>query len=235
MSNFYNFSSDMIDIYLLLLDGSSSMEDDESNVCKGLRLFKESFDDFYLANSIVVSICRFDDDFYPGDFRPVREMDTHYSTKGRTALNYSICKSADLLSSYVREVVRRTGVTPTVTFVCFSDGRPCADRMSFEQGQAAIERMNMAKYTTAFAAFGGEISSQYGKDLGFVANVDVTQRSALLNFLGVELSNSCKEQSQSYKSLGENFFSQTAEKSQSQEYSQTTAQALEDNSWIDEI
>lgn len=235
MSNFYNFSSDKIDIYLLLLDGSSSMEDDEDNVCKGLRLFKESFDDFYLANSIVVSVCRFDDEFYPGDFRPVREMDTHYSTRGRTALNYSLVKSADLLTSYVREVARRTGLTPKVTFVCFSDGHPCGDRMYTEDGKAAIERMNCAKYTTAFAAFGGEINSQFGRDMGFVANVDVTQRSALLNFLGVELSNSCKEQSQSLKSLGSSFFSQAIEKSQSQEYSQTTAQALEDNSWIDEI
>lgn len=235
MSNYFNFSSDRIDIFLILLDGSSSMEDDESNVRKGLTLFKESFNGFYLANSIVVSVCSFDDDFYRGDFRPVREMETGYSTRGRTALNYAIVKASEFLNDYVREVVRQTGVTPKVTFVCFSDGHPCGDRMYPDDGREAIKKMNYSGVTTAFAAFGGEINAQYGKDMGFMATIDVTKREDLLNFLGVELSNSCKEQSQSLKALGANFFSQAVEKSQSQEYSQTTAQALEDNSWIDEI
>lgn len=235
MANFYDFSSDKINIYLLLLDASGSMRDDANNVCKGLQLFKESFNDFYLANSIVVSVCRFNGEFYPGEFRPVKEMDTYYSTGGATALNYAISESADLLSSYVHEVVRRTGVTPKVTFVCFSDGEPCYDKMSDEQGRAAVEKMNYSRVTTGFAAFGEEIGSKYGRDMRFIANVDVTNRNALLNFLGVELSNSCKEQSQSLKSLGSNFFSQATERSESQNYSQTTAQALDDNAWIDEI
>lgn len=235
MSNYFNFSSDKIDIFLLLLDSSGSMDDDVGNVRKGLQLFRESFNGFYLANSIVVSVCRFDDNFYPGDFRPVMEMDTSYSTDGRTALNYALVKTGEYLNEYVREVVRRTGVTPKVTLVCFSDGHPCGDRMYTSDGKDAIKKMNYAGVTTAFAAFGGEINAQYGKDMGFMATIDVTKREDLLNFLGVELSNSCKEQSQSLKALGANFFSQAVEKSQSQEYSQVTAQALEDNSWIDEI
>ncbi len=235
MSNYFNFSSDKIDIFMLLLDGSGSMDDDVQNVRKGLTMFQESFEGFYLANSIVVSVCYFNDEFYPGDFRPVKEMDTGYSTEGRTALNYSIVKASEVLNEYVREVVRRTGVTPKVTFVCFSDGQPCGDKMYPSDGKEAIKRMNYSGITTAFAAFGGDISAEYGKEMGFMATIDVTKREDLLNFLGVELSNSCKEQSQSLKALGANFFSQAVEKSQSQEYSQTTAQALEDNSWIDEI
>ena len=235
MANYYNFSSDKIDIFLLLLDSSGSMDDDVANVRKGLELFRESFNGFYLANSIVVSVCYFNDDFYAGDFRPVMEMDTRYSTDGRTALNYALVKAGEYLNICVRDVVRRTGVTPKVTLVCFSDGHPCGDRMYTSDGQEAIKKMNYSGVTTAFAAFGGEINAQYGKDMGFMATIDVTNREDLLNFLGVELSNSCKEQSQSLKALGANFFSQAVEKSQSQEYSQTTAQALEDNSWIDEI
>lgn len=235
MSNFYNFSSSEIHIFLLLLDKSGSMSDDEYNVRKGLQLFKESFNDFYLANSIVVSVCKFSNDFYAGDFRPVKEMDTSYHTGGGTALNYSIIKAKNYLNSYIREIVKRYHVQPQVTFVCFSDGEPYCDHASDSEGREAVEEMNFAKITTAFAAFGGEISAQFGIDHSFMANIDVTDRNALLTFLGVDLSNSCKEQSQSSKSLGANFFSQTTEKSQSQEYSQATAQALEDNSWIGDI
>lgn len=235
MSNFYNFSSSEIHIFLILLDASGSMEDDEANVRKGLEMFKESFNDFYLSNSIVVSICRFDNDFYPGYFRPVKEMDTRYSTDGGTALNYCLIEAKKYLNSYIREVVERTGVQPQVTFVCMSDGSPCGDKASDSSGKNAIEEMNFAKITTAFAALGTQINAQFGVNHGFMANIDVTDRTALLNFLGVDLSNSCKEQSQSSKSLGASFFSQTAETSQSQEYSQATAQALEDNSWIGDI
>lgn len=211
------------------------MSDDVDNVRKGLKMFKESFEGFSLANSIMVSICRFESDFYPSSFRPVMEMDTRYYTNGGTALNYAIVKAEKILNEYVDEVVRRTGLTPKVTFVCLSDGEPCHDRMTSQDGKEAIERMNYAGITTAFAAFGTGINSKFGKKMGFMANIDVTNRETLLNFLGVELSNSCKEQSQSMKSLGASFFSQATEKSQSQEYSQTTAQVLEDDSWINDI
>lgn len=235
MANFYDFSSDRINAYVLLLDSSGSMGDDVYNCRKGLTLFKESFETFYLKNSIVVSVCRFNREFYPGEFRPVREMSDHYYADGATALNYSISKSADLLCNYVREVVKRTGIVPRATFVCFSDGEPYYDKMTDEQGREAIARMNYSGIDTAFAAFGKEISSEYGRKQGFKATIDVTNRSALLNFLGVTLPNSCKEQSQSYKSLGADFFSQGMQKSQSQGYSQRTEQVLEDDDWIDAI
>lgn len=235
MANFYDFSSDRINVYLLLLDSSGSMADDACNCRKGLGLFKESFETFYLKNSIAVSVCRFNEDFYPGEFRPVSEMSDHYYADDATALNYSISKSADLLYNYVREVVKRTGIVPRATFICFSDGEPCRDKMTDEQGREAVARMNHSGIDTAFAAFGKDISAEYGRRQGFKATVDVTNRSALLNFLGVTLPNSCKGQSQSYISLGADFFSQAMHSSQSQGYSQRTAQALEDDDWIDAI
>lgn len=235
MSNFLNFSSTKISIFMILLDSSGSMSSDRENVRLGLNNFRDSFKGFYLANSIAVNISRFDDDFCAGDFRPVKEMDTSYYIGGCTALNYSLVKSEELLSKYVREVVKATGVSnPNVTFVCISDGRPYGDKMKDYAGMEAIRKMNYAGITTAFAALGDEVDAEFGSKMGFMATVDVTDRNALLHFLGVELSNSCKEQSQSHKSLGANFFSQ-ANKGMSQEYSQATAQALEDSSWIDEI
>lgn len=236
MANFFDITSDKADIFLLLVDSSGSMDSDEQNVRKGLQLFKESFNDFEFANSVIVSVCKFDDSFYPGDFRPVKEMDTRYwANNAWTALSYAIVKVEEFLSEYVQEFVERKGITPKVTFVCISDGRPSNDKLKLSKGKEAIRKLNYAGVTTAFAALGDSVDSSFGRDMGFMATIDVTNRNALLNFLGVELSNSCKEQSQSMKSLGANFFSQANEKSRSQEYSQTTAQALEDTSWIDEI
>lgn len=235
MGDFFDITSDRADFFLILVDSSGSMSGDELNVRKGLKMFKESFEDFELANSIIVSVCKFAGDFYPSYFRPVAEMDTSYSTGGGTALSYSIVQAKRLLDKYITAFVERTKIIPKVTFVCISDGQPCSDPYPLSRGQNAIEEMNCEGITTAFAALGSDMDSSFGRNMGFMATVDVTNRNALLNFLGVELSNSCKEQSKSMKSLGGSFFSQANEQSQSQEYSQTTAQALDDRSWIDDI
>lgn len=236
MANFFDVTSDKADIFLILVDSSGSMDCDEQNVRKGLRLFKESFNDFEFANSVIVSVCKFDDNFYPGEFRKVKEMNTeYYANNAWTALNYAIVEVEEFLSRYVQEFIERKGISPKVTFVCISDGRPEHDKLSTSEGKEAIRKLNYAGVTTAFAALGHNVDSSFGRDMGFIATIDVTDRNTLLNFLGVELSNSCKEQSQSMKSLGANFFSKANEKSKSQEYSQATAQALGDTSWIDEI
>lgn len=235
MANFYDFSSDKIDIFAMLIDSSTSMKVSEKDVRNGLDLYKKSFENFPEANSIAVSVCKFNSSFYPDDFRPVSSFSTEYSTKGATALYYSICKAAEHLNNYISEVTTRTGCIPRATFIVFSDGEPCDDRMREEDAKETIEKLNYAGATTVFVAFGDAIESDFGKRLGFMATIDVTDRETLVNFLGVELSKSCKEQSRSLKALGANFFSQAVDNGNSQGYSHTTAQALEDESWINDI
>ena len=53
--------------------------------------------------------------------------------------------------------------------------------------------------------------------------------------MGGELSKSCKEQSRSMKALSGDFFSKAAGSENSEGYSRTTAQVLNDDSWINEI
>lgn len=235
MANFFDFSSDKIDIFAMLIDSSGSMENDEKNVKRGLELYKKSFEDFPEANSIAVSVSMFDENFYPGEFKRVSDFITKYSTGGGTALYYSICKGADHLNNYIAEVTKRTGCIPRATFIVFSDGIPYNDRMVKSEAQKAINNLNYAGVTTVFVAFGEAINSDFGKRLGFMSTIDVTSRETLVNFLGVELSKSCKEQSRSLKALGANFFSQAVDKGNSEGYSHTTAQALEDDSWINDI
>lgn len=235
MSNFMNFSSDKANIFLILLDESSSMRDDERNVKAGLEMYKKSFENFSEANSIAISICRFADEVRLSEFKRVNDINISYSTNGYTALNYSIVKSAKYLEDYVQEVTKSKKIVPRATFIVFSDGMPCQDRMSCKDGKRAIEQLNYAGITTVFVAFGEGIDSEFGKNMGFMSTIDVRDRDTLVNFLGVELSKSCKEQSMSMKSLGANFFSQAVNNTKSETYSQTAAQALEDTSWIDDI
>lgn len=235
MANFYDFSSDNINIFLLLIDDSGSMEYDEDNVRKGMKLYQKSFDNFPEANSIAVSVSKFDSDFYPSDFKQVKEIDTRYSTGGATALYYSIVQGAKHLKKYINKVTELKKCIPRGTFVVFSDGEPCNDRMDEEDAKEVINELNYAGITTVFVAFGKAISSEFGKKLGFMSVIDVNDKETLINFLGVELSKSCKEQSKSLKALGANFFSQAVNNGNSEAYSQTTAQALEDDSWIDDI
>lgn len=235
MANYFDFSSDQINIFILVVDSSDSMSGDASNVEKGLKLYKKSFENFPEAGSIAVSVCKFNSNFYLGEFQPVTDFDTSYYTGGQTALYYSIVKSAEALQEYVEEITRRKNCVPRVTYILFSDGEPCGDRMNRRDAQEKISEMNYAGYTTVYVAFGDGITSEFGKKLGFMSTINVKDRDTLVQFLGVELSKSCKEQSRSMKSLGANFFSQAAGKSNSTGYSQTTAQALEDEDWMKDI
>ncbi len=231
MANYMDFSSDQINVFMILLDCSTSMDGEIRNVINGLQLYKKSFENFPEAGSIVVSVCRFSSDIHYGEFRPVNSMSTDYDTYGQTAVYYSIVKSAEFLQHYVQEITEKKNCIPRVTYILLSDGQPCGDRMRRSSAEDKIREMNYAGYTTVYIAFGDGITSEFGKDLGFMATTDANN---LVQFLGVELSQSCKEQSKSMKSLGANFFSQAADKSTSAGYSQTTAQALEDD-WINDI
>lgn len=235
MANVYNFSSDKISIFTMIIDSSGSMTDDQENVRRGLELYKKSFEEFPEVNSIAVSINTFDKDFHRGNFKHVWELNTDYHADGATALHYSIAKGAEDLNAYIAEVTEKTGCIPRATFIVFSDGKPCEDRMTEKDSRNAINQLNLAGVTTVFVAFGEAINSDFGRRLGFISTLDVIDKETLVNFLGVELSKSCKEQSKSLKALGANFFSQAMNNGNSEAYSNTTAQAMEDDSWFYDI
>lgn len=233
MANYFDFSTDKVNVFMLLIDCSGSMQDDRKNVREGLDLFKKSFEGFPEVDSIAVSISKFSNNFYPDDFVQVKNLDTSYNTSGATALSYSIVKGAEYLNQYIHRVTEKTGVIPRTTFIVFSDGEPFEDHLPLSTAKKTIENLNYSGVNTAFVAFGEGIKSEFGKRMGFMATIDVVNRNTLKDFLGVELSKSCKEQSKSLKALGSDFFSKATENSTG--YSQTAAQVLEDDSWIDDI
>lgn len=232
MANFYDFSSDKIDIIIMLLDASGSMVGNERAMKDGIALFKKSFEDFPEANSISISISKFSDSLELGEFRNINNLSFSYYTGGGTALYRSIVKGYEYINTYVKDVMERTGIEPKVSFLLFSDGQDSWNNSDeYKKAKEIIDKLNLSGATTIFCAFGEAITSEFGSKMGFMSTTDIKN---LKNFLGVELSQSFKEQSKSYKGLGSEFFSKAVD-GQSRSYSQTTSQALEDDSWMGDI
>lgn len=235
MSDLYEFSTDRINIFSLVVDSSSSMAENTSAMRNGLEMYKESFKNFPEVDSMSVAVNMFDTKYHESYFRGIDEFDVEYYADGGTAIFYSIHRGAKQLLNYIDKVTDKTGCIPRATFIVFSDGEPCSDRMTMDDAKEAIEELNYAGVTTVFVAFGDSISSEFGNELGFISTIDVNDRSVLTSFLGEELSKSCKEQSQSIRALGANFFSKAINESKSEKYSQKTKQTLEDDDWFDDI
>ena len=232
--NFMDFTSDKVDIFILLVDSSGSMAEDASAVSKGLEMYKKSFENFSEVSSIVVSVSKFATDLYLTPFCRVKDIDTSYEASGTTVLNYAIVEGSKYLKKYMQDIIEVKAIIPKATFIVFSDGEPMKDYATTGEAKSAIENLNESGVTTVFVAFGKSIVAAYGKKMGFKSTIDVNNRNTVIEFLGVELSKSCKKQSKSLKGLGENFFSKAASE-QSTEYSSKTAQVLEDEDWMDDL
>lgn len=236
MNDIYEFSTDRINVFSLTIDCSGSMSGDKDAMGEGLRLFKKSFDNFSEASSMAVSVNKFTDTCHIGPFLGIDSFNTHYYADGGTALYDAIVKNANHLLKYIEELNEKNGADIRATFIVFTDGGSNSDKKyNHSNAREAIEKLNAAKVTTVFVAFGDSMHSSFGKDLGFIATIDITDRQRLSSFMGVELSKSCKEQSRSMKTLGTNFFSKAANSTKSEKYSQKTKQVLEDDNWLNDI
>ncbi len=167
MSNIYDFKTDRINIFSLVIDSSGSMHGSEDAMLRGLRMYKKSFNNFSEANSMAVSVNKFNDDYYRSDFKSVEDFDIYYSTDGGTAIYYSIKEGAEQLLSYIREVTKKCGCIPRATFIVFSDGESCGDKAEPQDAIDAIKKLNAAGVTTVFVAFGNAISSEFGASIRF--------------------------------------------------------------------
>lgn len=236
MNDIYEFSTDKVNVFSLVLDCSGSMGSEIDAMKDGLRMFKNSFNNFSEASSMSVSVNRFTGYVDSGAFQSIKDFDTHYYANGGTALYDAIVIQGERLLSYIKNVNERTGAQIKATFIVFSDGESNSDeRYGKNSAKKVLAKLNAQKVTTVFVAFGGSMHSNFGKDLGFIATIDVVDRKKLASFMGVELSKSCKEQSKSMKSLGSNFFSKAANSTKSEKYSQKTKQVLEDEDWLNDI
>ena len=225
------FENSWISTYMLVLDTSGSMEDYTRDMRKGLVAFKENFiADVSDKSSIVVSKCVFANSYRRGAFLPLESFDTSYYAEGGTALYEACVKGSRDLLRYREEVIKVNNCIPRCTFMLYSNGMNNSGSEKFEDARAAIQKLNQMGITTVFVPFGEAMSTELGSSLGFVATKKAYD---LEEFMGRELSRSCSEQSKSLSSLGANFFS-AADKENSQ-YSAGADQALNDDSWFENI
>jgi len=237
------YPSDQVCIYILVLDSSGSMKDDEKNVRDGIENMRKSLQGFPESKSIGISISYFNETFRAGEFSGVQDIKSNYRASGETALYKSIEKSAEYLLDYLEDFRGVNRFDPSiVTYIFLSDGVSSGRNIDMSETvgkkvcSETIKNLNMMGITTAFAAFGDAIGSNFGKMLGFQSTIDINDRGQLLNFLGNDISQTIKTQSQRLEPLGANFFSQAAGySSPSEGYSNTTQQVLDDDSWIDDI
>lgn len=236
MNDIYEFSTDKVNVFSLVLDCSGSMDSEADAMRDGLQMFKNSFKNFSEASSMSVAVNKFTAYYDRGNFKGIDSFNTRYYADGGTALYDAIVKGANQLLEYIKTLNEKTGAQIKATYIVFTDGESNSDQhYRHSDAKQAVERLNAAKVTTVFVAFGSSMHSSFGKDLGFIATIDVKDRKKLASFMGVELSKSCKEQSKSMKSLGSNFFSKAANSTKSEKYSQKTKQVLEDEDWLNDI
>lgn len=235
----FSFGTNQINIFSMNFDASTSMRDYQEIAREGIKSCRDSLKKFSESNTLSISLSMFDDEYRPEPFKKIDEFDADYRAEGCTALYETIVEGGRNLLDYIKKVIEVNGTLPMATFMVFSDGKSCEDRYNAFQAKEALKELNNAvetigvPITTAFVAFGPAIKSEVGRDLGFVATIDVDDRAALKKFLSHDLPESCKEQSKSDRSLGADFFSQASKASEG--YSAKASQVIDNSDWFDDI
>lgn len=210
----YNFTSDNVNIIVLVYDESGSMEYDKLSIRKANTAFLKDFSKFEDKGSIVVSKVSFADYFEMTPFLSVDEFDTGYTAQGGTELYYSIAASVENTILYYNELVKRLNIRPRITFLVFTDGGDTSDSTKrYKQAKEAIEKLNALDATTVFVAFRDAIRNEDGTKLKFTCTREISKVNDLITCLGKQLSKSCIEQSKSVYALKSEFFSKAEKNS----------------------
>ena len=204
----FDFSSDTVDIFILLYDVSGSMDAHVSEIRRANETFKKVFSRFEEKGSVAISKAVFSEGCRISPFKSVDEFDTSYSTYGSTHLYSAICEVVDATIEYYRELIKRINIQARITLLVFSDGEDNERAYNMSKAADKIRELNSLDATTVFVAFDAAIDAKDGENLGFSCTRDIHSSEELVSCLGVELSRSCIEQSKSAFALKSQFFSQ---------------------------
>lgn len=210
----YDFSSDSIDIIVLVYDYSGSMSGEVVAMEKANKAFYNSFSKFEEKGTVAISKARFNSGFDMTPFDTVDKFDVSYYADGGTALYAAIVKAARNAIEYYNELIKRLNVVPKITFLVFSDGGDNESGGSYKEAKKMVTELNSLDATTVFVAFKEAIKNGTGNDLNFSCTKDIKSVQELVDCMGNELSKSCKEQSKSAYSLKSEFFSKADKNSE---------------------
>jgi len=210
-NHLYSFSSDVVNIFVLLYDQSGSMSDYRSAILQANEAFYENFSRFEEKGSVAISKATFSEGVRMSPFGPVKDFSTDYHAQGGTWLYDAIVKVGEETLAYYNEVQSRLNIRPKITFLVFTDGADNNNiKSEIDAAKDMLVRLNSLDATTVFVAFGEAIDAKDGDFLGFSCVKDITSASELISCLGTELSRSCIEQSRSALSLKSKFLSKAA-------------------------
>ena len=228
----YNFASDNINIFVMVYDISTSMEDDRTSMRKANKAFYDDFLSFEERGSISIAKAEFNENFAMGSFDEVKNFNVSYDPDGNTALYEAIARAGNNTIEYYKEIVKRLNVRPRITFLVFSDGDDNCSESYMTYARAAVKELNSVDATTVFVAFRDAIYQETGASLGFTCTKNIRNVNELVSCMGTELSKSCKEQSKSAYSLKSEFFSK-AEKNSAED--NVKEQAIFDDGFFDDV
>lgn len=205
----YNFSTDSIYIFKLVYDASGSMDKDVNDIREANCNFKEDFSKFEGKNSVVISRSVFNNYTYSTEFLGIEDFKTDYYAKGGTELYRAIVQTVEETIDYYNEVIKRTNITPHITYIVLSDGgdNEYHDKNLSNDAKKAVEKIKELGGNCIFVAFREAVKLKDGQRLGFGSTENIKNRAMLKRLLGEELSKGVKEQSKSNYSLGSTFFS----------------------------
>ena len=211
----YNFTSDNINIFVMIYDESGSMSYDVASMIEANHAFVQDFMKFEEKGSIAVAKASFHGrTIEMSDFSEIKNFSTAYKADGGTNLYEALTEVGKKTIEYYHEIVKRLNTIPRITFLVFSDGVD-SDQSEREllAAKDIILQLNSLDATTVFVAFREARESGVPERLGFNCTKNIHNVSELISCMGGELSKSCKEQSQSAYSLKSAFFSKAAKES----------------------
>ena len=214
MADKRRFSSDIINLYIIVIDSSGSMDKHRSEVIAGLKEIKRRISATVEVNSIAICIVKFKNNVYIGDFKDVEDMDTdNYHPEGGTELYLAISKSADRFLDYHKIVEEENKCKVQSSFIVMTDGEDSSySSRKYNDAIEWIEKMKKNGFTVALVPYGEAITSLKIRNMGFTDIMEVKGNEKMSEILGKRVSESIRRQSQCSTSLSGNFFGNSSQR-----------------------
>jgi len=193
-----------VNLMLLAIDVSGSMEQYEDVMREELEKFKRSIIDSKESEKILVARADFSDFLSIGGYKKIDEFDTNFKSYSSTRLYDAIEDGAEKLQEYMK-FLRDRGMRVKAVFAVFSDGHDNASKTDFSKAKRIIDELNKAEIVTAFISFGSD-ALDLSMKLGVKNNLEMGRTESELRKAFNQLSKSLISQSKSVVTKTDDFF-----------------------------
>lgn len=202
--------SEVVNLIMVEIDQSGSMDSFSSDMKKSLGDFKDSIVSSREADTILVARANFMESTVDiSGYKKINEFDTDFEADGYTPLFDAIEKGVDKLTNdnqtgYM-DYLKQQGMRVKAVFSVFSDGNDNNSNTSFDIAKDKIAYLNKKEIVTACICFGSEGQDQ-ARRLGFKNILSVGASASELRKAFDCLSKSVAENSKSVVNKVDDFF-----------------------------